>query len=663
MKRFLVILGFVLPLVFSISFLSFVLQNQYNSSTIPFTSSASAFDEASETASNSLEPCYRGDANSDGDITIADVVFLVNYMFKSGDPPVPLANGDVDCVKGVTITDAVYIVNYLFKSGDEPCIPPEIFEISITSPHQANGIDSAELTIIFTDSCGNDARPPDFPAESFFDVFLYIGEDADEDSAPSFPLNGYGNGTYTVYITSTVAGQGGVSVTAFYPPFGPQGATKWEVVLYGANLTSDLHVLDVEQPREEEPRHAGKVIAVAVDSFQNVVHPPDANIIFKTDFGTVDSVTVDESGDFIGWISSWLPGDGMVTVTEQYSGLSQDVEITFPAYYLSPPVESYITGDPTDSIEEIPTGLLDVGLNIWNPQELALGFYDLVISFDSSVIRFLGAEDWDTTDGFPTPVVIPLDSSNVRISQAGVGGYSNDIARLIFEPVISGEYTPVIVDLWNNDSSSLSDIGGSPIYSLEEWWLYSELMLFEVGTTEKPPKFVNVKIWVAPGADAVSLINQIFNAFSIIRMHVGKCCPNIYPIININFIPDSTWDSLTGDNDSLDTRAERDSIRSRCNKPGSVDVIGTPDDALPGWSGVATQDDAVIVDSGATSTGTTMAHELAHYWGVRGHNDPSGNPWGKVNLMYKSTNLIKGMIWCVGLTPAQCATITAGVDP
>ncbi len=54
-------------------------------------------------------------------IGITDVVYLINYLFKSGPEPVLLEAGDVNCDHEITISDAVYLVNYLFKSGPPPC--------------------------------------------------------------------------------------------------------------------------------------------------------------------------------------------------------------------------------------------------------------------------------------------------------------------------------------------------------------------------------------------------------------------------------------------------------------------------------------------------------------------------------------------------------------
>jgi hypothetical protein len=65
---------------------------------------------------------HTGDANWDGAVDPADVVFLINYLFKDGTAPVPLRLGDVtaDCV--VDAADVIYLINYLFKSGPAPGI-------------------------------------------------------------------------------------------------------------------------------------------------------------------------------------------------------------------------------------------------------------------------------------------------------------------------------------------------------------------------------------------------------------------------------------------------------------------------------------------------------------------------------------------------------------
>ena len=63
-----------------------------------------------------------GDANLSGTLTSADIILLVNYVFKSGDPPLPcVAAGDVNCSGNITSSDIIYLVNHVFKSAQAPC--------------------------------------------------------------------------------------------------------------------------------------------------------------------------------------------------------------------------------------------------------------------------------------------------------------------------------------------------------------------------------------------------------------------------------------------------------------------------------------------------------------------------------------------------------------
>jgi hypothetical protein len=65
-------------------------------------------------------PFLCGDANADGLVDIADVVYLVNYLYKGDLPPDPLEAGDVNIDGIVDLADVVYLLNYLFKGGPPP---------------------------------------------------------------------------------------------------------------------------------------------------------------------------------------------------------------------------------------------------------------------------------------------------------------------------------------------------------------------------------------------------------------------------------------------------------------------------------------------------------------------------------------------------------------
>jgi uncharacterized delta-60 repeat protein len=62
----------------------------------------------------------RGDATRDGIINGADVVYMINYLFRNGDPPNPMQAGDCNCDGSVGGGDVVYLINYLFRDGPPP---------------------------------------------------------------------------------------------------------------------------------------------------------------------------------------------------------------------------------------------------------------------------------------------------------------------------------------------------------------------------------------------------------------------------------------------------------------------------------------------------------------------------------------------------------------
>lgn len=59
-----------------------------------------------------------GDANGDGSVTVADVFFIINYLFVNGPPPVGPADVNGDGI--VSAADIFYLINYLFGGGPAP---------------------------------------------------------------------------------------------------------------------------------------------------------------------------------------------------------------------------------------------------------------------------------------------------------------------------------------------------------------------------------------------------------------------------------------------------------------------------------------------------------------------------------------------------------------
>lgn len=74
------------------------------------------------TAAESCPIVVSGDLNTSGTVTSADIIVLVNFVFKGGATPQPCAaNGDVNCSGSVTSSDIIVLVNFVFKGGAAPC--------------------------------------------------------------------------------------------------------------------------------------------------------------------------------------------------------------------------------------------------------------------------------------------------------------------------------------------------------------------------------------------------------------------------------------------------------------------------------------------------------------------------------------------------------------
>jgi hypothetical protein len=65
-----------------------------------------------------LEHIPSGDVNGDGMVDVADVFFLINFLFASG--PLPVNEGDVNADGVIDVADVFYLINTLFASGPAP---------------------------------------------------------------------------------------------------------------------------------------------------------------------------------------------------------------------------------------------------------------------------------------------------------------------------------------------------------------------------------------------------------------------------------------------------------------------------------------------------------------------------------------------------------------
>ena len=64
-------------------------------------------------------PCGDIDGNGAGP-DIADLIYLVDYMYNEGPPPPDMAAANIDGEPGINVADLVYLVDYMFNEGPPP---------------------------------------------------------------------------------------------------------------------------------------------------------------------------------------------------------------------------------------------------------------------------------------------------------------------------------------------------------------------------------------------------------------------------------------------------------------------------------------------------------------------------------------------------------------
>lgn len=75
----------------------------------------------------------RGEANSDGRVDIADMVFILQYQFSAGTAPSCLKTADLNDDGLIDLADPIFGLNYLFASGPEPPSPLAVCSMDPTA--------------------------------------------------------------------------------------------------------------------------------------------------------------------------------------------------------------------------------------------------------------------------------------------------------------------------------------------------------------------------------------------------------------------------------------------------------------------------------------------------------------------------------------------------
>lgn len=65
-----------------------------------------------------------GDIDGDGTIGVADVTYLVAFMFRGGEAPPIMAAADLNATGAIEVNDLTMLISYLFRSGPLPTCAP-----------------------------------------------------------------------------------------------------------------------------------------------------------------------------------------------------------------------------------------------------------------------------------------------------------------------------------------------------------------------------------------------------------------------------------------------------------------------------------------------------------------------------------------------------------
>jgi len=76
-----------------------------------------------------------GDVNQTNTVNSADIIYLVNFVFKGDVAPQPCASaGDINCSRSVTSADIIDLVNFVFKGQGLSCHVCDLFPTNWECP-------------------------------------------------------------------------------------------------------------------------------------------------------------------------------------------------------------------------------------------------------------------------------------------------------------------------------------------------------------------------------------------------------------------------------------------------------------------------------------------------------------------------------------------------
>lgn len=521
-------------------------------------------------------------------------------------------------------------------------------QISATSPHVADAVDSSSVAVLAFDVDGKPVSGSKIKLILSGEAFYRI-----------FGAREVGNGMYVGYVAFPYSGV--YSLRAIDEETDAQNATTIE---FTPGRPAELRMA-VSNPRLSPTGDAADVEAWVIDGHGNIV--PDADVSLTTDFGYLSEPLKGPDGKFRASLISYDIGTANVTAhyshyDERSEGhyLTQRAEVDFPLLFID--VGSFaIYGDSYPA-----------ALYLYVPGKSEIGYYSFEMRFNPQV---LAVEDGKIDYGDQTMETAPsIGSDYIYFTKyfredARPANQIIKVATVNFAVVGTG---PVGIDVTFYD---LSDSQERPLVS---HFRSDQIIAGTKATTPvgvvKENKPICIKVWNVNGSVTENGSIEDFEQMKVMFGGlVRKSCPRFDFTLRLNNLSSDDWANASGGDGDMDIDVWDDIDRLFAHREAdciniyyipnfsNVNVTGitlSPFDNPPERSGI-------MLGKGKANN-RTMGHEVGHYLGLS-HDEYEINASGNVseklnpatnesvkwtnesNLMYEYRNQIK-----FDLTGLQC---------
>lgn len=488
-------------------------------------------------------------------------------------------------------------------------VPPAIHFLNMgleKTEAVADYLDLIPVTIEVTDEEGEGV------AGAQLELLMLGGKDTKE----TFPVQDAGGGTYNAAVKSSVAD----NFTLVLRELG-SNAVAYGEVSFKAGAPYYLK-LAATNPRLDAYSESN-ISAYVTDKFGNLVDYSNTVVDFGSTRGLFSTITR-SGGVFSATLRATDYGRAVVTATEANSGLSENINVDFPAVYLDTPKYA-VLGEKFGA---------SVIMYIHPDKEInSLGYYDLTINYDPTAIS---PSIPDIQDSNPYDYILMTNAAVVspgvlHISGTATNPEATSNGRIMaltlgFTTINAGD-SKLNVSV---NESALRAICNTSILTSEHFRGTATLGLSAYSThvVEKPRKDICIRLWNVAGSLNDAQFNQDTEAMqALFNNHVNISCPRVkfnFEVENISFETWNTTIDLNHDGNLSEfavstnpTNEEIELLKHR--KSGCLNVYYVPklsDGSLgeafcPKFPQLnSTNRTGVVVGKGVDSM--TLAHEIGH---------------------------------------------------